>query len=152
MVIANEPTSHERGGHSGPQAGHYMPLTFNQGVAASGNFVWNWKTPFPCRIVQVSADCQSQVGGTTYAISTTNGPLVAARTIPTTVEVIEPGGVIDLNAVDKANRSLAEGHVLTITWVVATNVQGAAIVVTLYATGHPTAWDSDGDSTIRIDG
>ncbi len=144
IVIADESRMSERGLHSGPQSGGYFPISFTTGTTMTADATFVWKAPFPCRIVHVSCDSEAATTAN-YSVDTTAGSVIALRPYPTTVEVFTPGGALDLNAVASANRSLAEGHTLSILFDVAVSLVGGCLVVMLYSQGHPTVWTSDLD-------
>lgn len=145
-ITEETPIVGERGSHSGPQAGGYISLPFTIGEVMVADAVFVWKVPFPCKIVHVSADCVSTTGGT-WSLDTTTGNVVADRTIPTAVEDVHAGADadLDIDAVAAANRSLAEGESMTVTFNVGTNILSGCIVVTLRITGQPTEWDAIDD-------
>ena len=130
----------------GPVAGGYITLPFTTGEVMVADAIFVWKTPFPCKIVHITADCISTSSGT-WSVDTTTGNVVADRTIPTAVEDVHAGSGadVDIDAVAAANRVLAEGESLTVTFNVGTNILSGCIVVTLRVTGQPAGWNEADD-------
>lgn len=111
----------QRSAVRGPMTGSYVPFVFclggNAGVV-DATCTYKVDIPFACRVAAVSAGTGAAIANSpTYTVATTTGDIVAGRAVPSNA-----GELVDISAVATANRDIAPGDFLSVTY---TDVGGA---------------------------
>ena len=104
----------------GPIIGQIVPMVFTFGQSQlTATTVLDWEAPFACRIMAISHACSAEGGASTLEVDTAGGAVIAASLINTA------GLVADISGATSANRDVAAGAQIVITW---TDVGGSATV------------------------
>jgi len=100
--------------------GQVVPMNiFFGGAQLAATQVIDWEAPFDCRIMAITHTASAEGGASTLEVDTTTGAVLAGSLINTA------GVQADISGATSANRDVAAGEQITITW---TDVGGSATV------------------------
>lgn len=123
-----------RHSHTGPVIGGIVPLviSFGEGQLADTT-VKDWEAPFACRIMAVSHTCSAQSNSSTIEVDTTTGAVLAGSAVATA------GVLADISGATSANRNVAPGEQIIVTWtdVSTDTADDLEVCIVLMVTGFP---------------
>ena len=118
----------------GPKTGGLVVMNFTYGqTQLADTTVLDWEAPFNCRIMAVTHTCSAQSNSSTIEVSTTTGAVLAGSAVS------DAGVQADISGATSANRDVAAGEQITITWTdVSTDTcDDLVVTIVLWVQGFP---------------
>lgn len=123
----------------GPRIGGIVCLPFSFGGNAGvvdATCVYKIDMPFACRIMSVSSGTgAAKANSPTFAVATTTGAVLAATAVPSNAGLLS-----DISAATSANRDVAAGEFISVTYTdvsSSTTATGFVVLVTVWIKEYP---------------